>query len=313
MNWLTNVARPKIRSWFGTRDTPDNLWHKCSNCGEMIFHRDIKDKLYVCPSCDHHMRLSPEDRLFSLFGDQYQLIDPPTVVEDPLKFRDEKKYTDKLKEARRKTNHTDAIVSARGMLGQNPVVAAVQNFAFMGGSLGMAAGESILVAADQAIEHSAALIVFSASGGARMQEGALSLMQLPRTTIAVHMMREAKLPYIVVLTDPTSGGVTASYAMLGDVQIAEPGALIAFSGPRVIEQTIREKLPDGFQRAEFLSKVGMVDLVVHRHDMKDQLTRIVDLLLSAPGRQAKETAEAVPVAQPVDVEPIQPPVPQDGL
>ncbi len=291
MNWLTNVARPRIKSFFGGRETPENLWHKCPNCGEMVFHRDIKAKQYVCPACDYHMKIGPAERFEALFDGDFEKLDLPQAVSDPLKFRDEKRYTDKIKDARNKTGQADVFEVASGEIASLPAVVAVQNFKFMGGSLGMAAGEAILAAAEKAVALHAPLIVFSASGGARMQEGILSLMQMPRTTIAVQMLRDVPLPYIVVLTDPTSGGVTASYAMLGDVQIAEPGALIAFTGPRVIEQTIREKLPDGFQRAEYLLEHGMVDMIVHRHEMRDTLARIIGLLM------AKGDTSAIPQNQ----------------
>jgi len=296
MNWITNFVRPKIKGLFTARsDTPDNLWRKCANCGEMVFHRDLAQAQNVCTHCDYHMKVLPKDRFDALFdGAVYDLLAAPQAPADPLRFRDEKKYVDRLKDARTKTGQTDAVVSARGLIGGVPSVVAVQNFAFMGGSLGMAAGEAIIAAAEEALASHAPLIVFAAAGGARMQEGILSLMQMPRTTVAVQMLREARLPYIVVLTDPTTGGVTASYAMLGDVHIAEPGALIGFAGPRVIEQTIRERLPDGFQRAEYLRDHGMVDLVVHRHAMKETLARILRMLMegSAHGADASMVDDA---------------------
>jgi acetyl-CoA carboxylase carboxyl transferase subunit beta len=292
MNWLNNIARPKIKSLFSRKESPDNLWHKCKQCGEMIFHRDIEAKLYVCPACDYHMKIKPEQRLKSLFDGEYEVLELPTAVIDPLKFRDQKRYTDRLKEAKNKTNQEDSITVAFGKMSGEPTVIVIQNFEFMGGSLGMAAGEAIIEAATQAVARRAPLIMFAASGGARMQEGILSLMQLPRTTIAVQMVKEAGLPYVVVLTDPTSGGVTASYGMLGDIHIAEPGALIAFTGPRVIEQTIREKLPDGFQRAEYLLEHGMVDMVVHRHNLRETLARIVSLLMSTPRQRPTALEES---------------------
>ncbi len=301
MNWLTNVARPRIKSFFGGRDTPDNLWHKCSNCGEMIFHRDIKAKQFVCPSCDYHMKIGPTERFEALFDGDFEKLDLPQAVPDPLKFRDSKRYPDKVKDARNKTGQDDVFEVASGTIASHQAVVAVQNFNFMGGSLGMAAGEAILAAAEKAVALHAPLILFAASGGARMQEGILSLMQMPRSTIAVQMLRDVPLPYIVVLTDPTSGGVTASYAMLGDIQIAEPGALIAFTGPRVIEQTIREKLPDGFQRAEFLLEHGMVDMIVHRHEMRDTLARIIGLLMAEKGQAAE-----APLPEPTDITPAEP-------
>lgn len=280
MNWLDRVARPKLGNFFRKKETPENLWHKCKSCGEMVFHRDLLAARNVCPNCDHHLRLSPAQRLESLFDDgAFEDIEIPDVQNDPLKFRDEKRYTDRLKAARSKTGAKDAMVIAIGRITGEEVVVLIQNFEFMGGSLGMAAGESIVKAATIALERKLPFILFAASGGARMQEGALSLMQMPRTTVAVERLKEEGLPYIVVLTDPTTGGVTASYAMLGDIQISEPGALIGFAGARVIEQTIREKLPPGFQRAEFLLEHGMIDMVVHRHEMRETLARVIKLLM----------------------------------
>lgn len=297
MNWLTRVARPKIQGIFGKkREMPDNLWVNCRNCGEMIFHRDLVAARHVCPSCDYHMRIGPKERFESTFDNgAYDVIDTKGVAVDPLKFRDEKRYTDRLKAAKAKTEQEDAIVVAVGKLTGIETVILVQNFDFMGGSLGMAAGEAIIAAAEEAVKRAAPLIVFAASGGARMQEGILSLMQLPRTTVAVNMVQDAGLPYIVVQTDPTTGGVTASYAMLGDVHLAEPGALIGFAGPRVIEQTIREKLPEGFQRSEYLLDHGMVDQVVHRHDLRNTLSKIVSLLMKKNTWTTAEVSVPVPV------------------
>ncbi|MGD1887965.1 MAG: acetyl-CoA carboxylase, carboxyltransferase subunit beta [Cohaesibacteraceae bacterium] len=287
MNWIDNVVRPKIRTLFASRETPENLWIKCPETGEMVFHRDLENNDWVVPNSDHHMRMPLRRRLERLFdGGQYELIETPDVAVDPLKFRDERRYTDRMKDARAKTGEQDAFLVAAGTLHAQPVVVAAQNFAFMGGSLGMAAGEAFIKAAEIAVERGRPLILFAASGGARMQEGILSLMQLPRTTVAVSRVKEAGLPYIVVFTNPTTGGVTASYAMLGDIHIAEPGALIGFAGPRVIEQTIREKLPEGFQRAEYLLEHGMLDMVVHRKDMKDTLARLVDLMTNPVARPA---------------------------
>jgi acetyl-CoA carboxylase carboxyl transferase subunit beta len=280
LNWLTDKVRPKIRAVL-RRETPDNLWRKCDNCGQMIFHRELAAAHYVCPNCDLHMRIGPKERFETLFdGPTWQDIKAPRVPADPLHFRDEKRYADRLKDARQKTRQEDAICIGLGTIEGVPAVVAVQNFAFMGGSLGMAAGEAVLEAARTAVREHAPLIVFTAAGGARMQEGILSLMQLPRTTIGVQMVKEAGLPYIVVMTDPTTGGVTASFAMLGDVQIAEPGALIGFAGPRVIEQTIREKLPEGFQKSEYLLEHGMLDMVVHRRNLRGTLSRLLHLLLN---------------------------------
>ena len=279
MNWITNFVRPKIKSFWGSRETPENLWRKCPGCGEMVFHRDLEAAQNVCPACDHHLRLTPKERFTVLFDGPWEELPSPEVPADPLRFRDERRYGDRLKDARSKTGQQDSIVAAKGMMGGVPVVIAVQNFAFMGGSLGMAAGEMFIASARASIADRRPYIFISASGGARMQEGILSLMQLPRTTAAVEEMKDAGIPYLAVLADPTTGGVLAAYAMLGDIHIAEPGALIGFSGRRVIEQTIREKLPEGFQRAEFQKDHGMVDLVVHRHKLKETLARLVRLLM----------------------------------
>ena len=296
MNWIANVVRPKIEKVFRKRDTPDNLWRKCPSCGEMIFHRDLAAALNVCPNCNHHMKLGTAERLASLFDKgQYEMVPLPSVPLDPLKFRDQKKYPDRLKDARHKTGLDEAVAVAHGALDGVETVISVQDFSFMGGSLGMAAGEAIVKGAEIALQKNAPYIVVAASGGARMQEGILSLMQMPRTTVGVQLLREAGLPYLVVLTDPTTGGVMASYAMLGDVHLAEPGALIGFSGPRVIEQTIREKLPEGFQRAEYLLDHGMVDMVVHRHHLKETLGRLVRLLTHRPASGGSR--QAVPASR----------------
>lgn len=286
MSWITRI-RTKVKA-LSRRDTPDNLWHKCRDCGQMIFRKEFEQNLSVCPHCGFHERVGPAERFAAVFdGGRYEEQAVPPVPEDPLKFRDQKRYIDRLKETRAKTSASEAMSVAFGSLGSVPTVVAVQNFAFMGGSMGLGVGEAFLTAAQLAITRKAPLICFSAAGGARMQEGILSLMQMPRTTVGVSRLREAGLPFIVVLTDPTTGGVTASYAMLGDVHIAEPGALIGFAGPRVIENTIREKLPEGFQRAEYLHAHGMVDLVVERKEMRATLVRLVTLLMqSAPGKDA---------------------------
>jgi len=292
MNWLTNFVRPKIRSLVSERDVPDNLWHKCSSCEKMLFHRDLAASQNVCPHCDHHMRITPDQRLAILFDDGvYETIPLPEVVQDPLKFKDSKKYLDRLKENRAKTGDTEEVRVAVGKMGGLDVVVEVQNFLFMGGSLGLAGGEAMLTAAREAVERNAALVVFTAAGGARMQEGILSLMQMPRTTVAIAQVREAGLPYFVVLTDPTTGGVTASYAMLGDIAIAEPKALVGFAGPRVIENTIKEKLPEGFQRAEYLLEHGMIDMVVHRSQLRDTLVRLMKLLRNKPRAMVATTAD----------------------
>ena len=278
MNWISNVVPPRVRSLL-RRETPDNLWVKCPESGELVFHKDLEANLFVVPGSGYHMRLTPKARLDNLFDDTvYEELATPEVPLDPLKFRDVKRYTDRLKEYRLKTGAPDAVKLAAGKLDGMEIIAAVQDFDFLGGSLGMAAGEAIITGMTAAVDRHAPFIIFTASGGARMQEGIFSLMQMPRTTIAVQRLREAKLPYIVVLTNPTTGGVTASYAMLGDIHIAEPGAVIGFAGARVIEQTIRERLPEGFQRAEYLEAHGMIDMVVKRQDMRATLARICALL-----------------------------------
>jgi acetyl-CoA carboxylase carboxyl transferase subunit beta len=293
MNWLTSVVRPKIRSLL-RREVPENLWVKCPETGQMVFYKDLEANQFVIPGSNYHMRMGAMARLKALFdGETWIDVGVPEVPVDPLKFRDERRYVDRLKDARAKTGLNDAIKLGFGRLDGMPIVAAVQDFDFMGGSLGMAAGEAVIKGLDTAVEKQTPFILFASSGGARMQEGILALMQLPRTTVAVQRLREARKPYIVVLTNPTTGGVTASYAMLGDVQIAEPGALIGFAGPRVIEQTIREKLPEGFQRAEYLKDHGMVDMVVHRHELRATLARLCRLLTKAP---AAEPAEILPAA-----------------
>jgi len=292
MNWLTNFVLPKIRAVVAKKDVPDNLWHKCPNCGQMLFHRDLEASLYVCGSCGHHLRLPPERRLALLFDDgRYTLIELPKAIVDPLKFRDRKRYTDRLKEAQAKTAGVrDALVVAHGTLGGVATVIAAFDFDFMGGSMGVAVGEGLLAAARLAVLQEAVLLVAPASGGARMQEGILSLMQMSRTTLAVEMVKEAGLPYLVLLTDPTTGGVSASFAMLGDITLAEPAAVIGFTGARVIEETIREKLPEGFQRSEYLLEHGMVDMVVERRDLHATLVRLIGLL-----RRPEPPAQVVPL------------------
>ena len=277
MSWLSRV-RSGI-PFLPKRQTADNLWHKCGKCGSMVFLKEWEDNLRVCPRCDYHDRIGPKLRFEQLFDrGKYEMLPAPEVREDPLRFKDSKRYTDRLKAARAATDERDALLNARGKVDGRKVVVGVQDFAFMAGSMGIAVGAAFLAGVRAAIADKCPYILFTAAGGARMQEGILSLMQMPRTTVALAELREAGLPYIVVLTDPTTGGVTASYAMLGDVQIAEPGALIGFAGQRVIEQTIREKLPEGFQRAEYLLAHGMIDMVVPRHDLRERLSQLVGYL-----------------------------------
>ncbi|EBA17539.1 acetyl-CoA carboxylase, carboxyl transferase, beta subunit [Roseobacter sp. SK209-2-6] len=283
MNWITNYVRPRINSIFSRREVPENLWHKCDECGTMLFHRELSDNQNVCTNCDHHMHITPRDRFTALFdGGVFNEVAVPEPIADPLKFKDQKKYPDRMKAAQKKTDEKEAMLVAAGEIGRTPIVAAAQDFSFMGGSMGMYVGNAIIAAAEEAVKLGRPLVLFSAAGGARMQEGILSLMQMPRTTVAVQMLKEAGLPYIVVLTHPTTGGVTASYAMLGDVHISEPNALICFAGPRVIEQTIREKLPEGFQRAEYLLDHGMLDRVISRTEMRDELIKIIRMMMQLP-------------------------------
>jgi acetyl-CoA carboxylase carboxyl transferase subunit beta len=298
MNWISNVVRPKIRNYFARRESPENLWIKCPETGQLVFYKDVEANQFVIPGSNYHMRMGAMARLKSIFDNQTWFdIAIPEVPLDPLRFRDERRYTDRLKDARAKTGTNDAIKLGLGKLEGLPAVIGVQDFEFMGGSLGMAAGEAVIKGLETAADKGTPFIMFAASGGARMQEGIFSLMQLPRTTVAVQMLREARQPYIVVLTNPVTGGVTASYAMLGDVHIAEPGALIGFAGPRVIEQTIREKLPDGFQRAEYLKEHGMVDMVVHRRQLRPTLANLCRLLTKARvAAPPPETLPAVAVA-----------------
>ena len=283
MNWINNVVRPKIRNLLQKREVPENLWIKCPESGEMVFHRDLESNQWVIPSSDYHMKMPWKQRL-QLFLDDgaYELVPTPETQIDPLKFRDGRRYIDRLKDGKTKSGLDDSVIVASGLLEGLAVTVAVQDFSFMGGSLGMAAGEAIITGFETARKNHTPLVLFVASGGARMQEGVLSLMQMPRTTIALRALKQAGLPYIVVLTNPTTGGVSASYAMLGDIHIAEPDALIGFAGQRVIEQTIREKLPAGFQRAEYLRDHGMVDMVVHRHQLRETIARLCKLLMNAP-------------------------------
>lgn len=287
MNWITNLVRPKFGSLLNRKDMPENLWIKCPVSGEMVFHKDLEANLGVIPGSGYHTKISARDRVDQLFDHgAYETLALPKVTQDPLKFRDKSRYIDKLKDARKKTGMEDSILAAKGLVDGLPMIAVVHEMEFIGGSLGMAAGEMIISAMEAAAREKLPLILFAASGGARMQEGILSLMQLPRTTAAVQMMKEANAPYIVVLTNPTTGGVSASYAMLGDVHLAEPGAVIGFAGRRVIEQTIREKLPEDFQTSEYLLEHGMVDMIVTRHELKSTISRIVRLLLKMPAYEA---------------------------
>ena len=281
MNWITNSVLPKIKALVQPREVPENFWTKCPNCGEMIFHRQLEDNLQVCPKCNYHLKLAARARLESLFDSStLHIIELERQKNsDPLKFKDLKKYSDRLKDARTNTKQDDAILIAEGNINGRSTIAAVFSFEFMGGSMGIAVGDAILKSAELAVSKKAPLIIFPASGGARMQEGILSLMQLPRTVIATQIVKEAGLPLIIVLTNPTTGGVTASFAMLGDIHIAEPGAIIGFAGKRVIQETIRESLPEDFQSAEYLLEHGMIDMVVDRHNLKDKISSILSILM----------------------------------
>jgi acetyl-CoA carboxylase carboxyl transferase subunit beta len=288
MNWLTNIIRPRISSIAGAKEVPDNLWQKCDSCEGMLFSRDLEAAHNVCYHCGHHMHITVKKRLEMLFdGGQYEKIKAPEVPYDPLKFKDRKKYSDRLKEARQKSGHQDAITIAKGTISGQKTVIAAFNFSFMGGSMGAAVGEGIVKAAEIAVKEGAAFITIPSSGGARMQESVISLMQMPRTIIAVEMVKDAKLPYIVVLTNPTTGGVSASFAMVGDIHISEPGAMIGFAGRRVIEETVREKLPDDFQTAEYLREHGMVDMVIPRSELSGQIGTILNLLMNKQTNEHK--------------------------
>lgn len=288
MNWLTNFIRPKIRSMVEQKEVPDNLWQKCPSCEGMLFHRDLSENMSVCYHCGHHLKISVDERLKLLFDEGYTTMPLTNVPHDPLKFKDRKPYAARLREARTKTGRQDAIVVARGTIGGCKAVIAAFDFEFMGGSMGAAVGEGLVMAAREAVHEGAALIAIPASGGARMQEGAISLMQMPRSIVAVEMVKQAGLPYIVLLTDPTTGGVSASFAMVGDIHIAEPGCMIGFAGKRVIQETIREDLPEGFQTAEYLLEHGMVDMVTPRKDLAATIGRILDLLM-VTDRDARST------------------------
>ncbi|WP_448657563.1 acetyl-CoA carboxylase, carboxyltransferase subunit beta [Sphingomonas sp. CJ99] len=281
MSWLGRVRNAISAFVPAKKETPDNLWHKCAGCGQMVFMKEYEENSAVCPLCGHHGRIGPKQRFAQLFDAGFTVLSSPRTIDDPLKFRDSKRYADRLKAARAETGDTDAFVNADGLIRGQRAIIGVQNFGFMGGSMGQAVGEAFIAGVEAAIKAKVPYIVFTASGGARMQEGILSLMQMPRTTVAIQMLHDAGLPYIVVLTDPTSGGVMAAYAMLGDVQIAEPRATLAFTGRRVIESTIREKLPDDFQTSEYYLAHGLIDMVVHRHALADTLAQVIDYLTGA--------------------------------
>jgi acetyl-CoA carboxylase carboxyl transferase subunit beta len=296
MSWLSEYVRPRIRTLLGQREVPENLWSQCPACEQMVFNKELEKNLRVCTHCGHHLRCSSAERLAWTFDEaSFTRIELPKVPADPLGFRDQKRYTERLREARAKTGIDDALTVAHGTIRGARAVVAAMDFNFMGGSMGAAVGEGIVAAAQLAVLQSAPLIVYTTGGGARMQEGTVSLMQMPRTTLAAMMLREAGLPFIVVLTDPTTGGITASFAMLGDIHIAEPGANIGFAGARVIEQTVRETLPDGFQRAEYLLEHGILDMVVQRADMRETLGRLIRLL----GSQEEAPPAPPPAAQAV--------------
>ena len=282
MNWFKKIVPPGLKKIFSKRSSAKELWLKCNSCEAMLFHKDAKENLYVCNECDNHMRISAKERFNQLLDQgSIKYMEDPVVPIDPLKFRDEKKYIDRLKDSKKKTKIADSVVIGYGSINKINVTLAVHDFQFMGGSLGMAAGESIIKAIKHSLDNHCPFILCASSGGARMQEGILSLMQMPRTTIMIQALREKRIPYIVILTNPTTGGVTASYAMLGDIHIAEPNALIGFAGPRVIKNTIKENLPDGFQKSEYLLDHGMIDMVSHRKDLKNNITSILDILMNS--------------------------------
>ena len=300
MNWISEWALPKIKTLFGgaQRDMPDNLWRKCPGCEKMLFLNDLEANLHCCTHCGHHMRLAARQRVDATMDEGWQRAEVEKVPQDPLRFKDQRRYAERLKEAQAKSGMDDAVLVAHGAIEAERAVVAVFDFGFMAGSMGAAVGEALVTAARLAVLQDAALVVFASSGGARMQEGAISLMQMPRTVIATQMVKDAGLPFIVVLCDPTTGGVTASFAMLGDIQIAEPGALIGFAGARVIEQTVREKLPEGFQRAEYLLAHGILDMVVKRAELRPTLARLVRLLRGRPMPGPAADAPAAGVAAP---------------
>ena len=278
MNWITNFVRPKLQAFVGKKEVPDNLWETCPKCSQMLLKRELENNSFVCKHCDHHFRISAKQRLSFFLGNNFMVMDTPKVKADPLKFKDNKKYSDRLKEAQKKNSTYDSVIVASGTIEKKKVIVAIFDFNFMGGSMGMAAGEAIVTACNYARNNNLPLIIFSSSGGARMQEGILSLMQMPRTVIAVNSLSKTNLPFISVLTDPTTGGVSASFAMLGDIIIAEKNATIGFAGSRVIEETIKEKLPQNFQKSEYLIQKGMIDIVVHRKELNKKISDIIEFL-----------------------------------
>ena len=279
MNWITNFVRPKLQAFVGKKEVPENLWETCPKCSQMLLKRELESNLFVCKHCDYHFRIGAKKRFELLFGTNYILMETPKIKPDPLKFKDNKKYADRLKDAQKKNSTNDSVMVASGTLGSIKLTVAIFDFNFLGGSMGMAAGEAIIAACEHSLKNKIPLVIFSSSGGARMQEGILSLMQMPRTVIAVNSLAKSNLPFISVLTDPTTGGVSASFAMLGDIIIAEKDATIGFAGSRVIEETIKEKLPQNFQKSEYLIEKGMIDIVVHRRDLNQKVLNILDFLL----------------------------------
>ena len=279
MNWITNFVRPKLQAFVGKKEVPENLWETCPKCSQMLLKRELESNLFVCKHCDHHFRISARKRFELLFGTNYILMETPKIKPDPLKFKDNKKYADRLKDAQKKNSTNDSVMVASGTLGTVKLTAAIFDFNFLGGSMGMAAGEAIIAACEHSLKNKIPLVIFSSSGGARMQEGILSLMQMPRTVIAVNSLAKSSLPFISVLIDPTTGGVSASFAMLGDIIIAEKNATIGFAGIRVIEETIKEKLPQNFQKSEYLIEKGMIDIVVHRRDLNQKILNILEYIL----------------------------------
>ena len=279
MNWITNFVRPKLQAFVGKKEVPENLWETCPKCSQMLLKRELESNLFVCKHCDHHFRISAKKRFELLFSTNYILMETPKIKPDPLKFKDNKKYADRLKDAQKKNSTNDSVMVASGTLGTIKLTVAIFDFNFLGGSMGMAAGEAIIAACEHSLKNKIPLVIFSSSGGARMQEGILSLMQMPRTVIAVNSLAKSSLPFISVLTDPTTGGVSASFAMLGDIIIAEKNATIGFAGIRVIEETIKEKLPQNFQKSEYLIEKGMIDIVVHRRDLNQKILNILEYIL----------------------------------